>query len=138
MQASSRPARTLSRRRLCTLRTLRRQMRPVPSSNGLAQDAPLRLQGAGCGSTAIHDPSWLTYLLSGGLQERPAYRSAVRWQRWSRLVLGWPSLVVAGGSALYAIVSWDLGNGNQALVLASMAAVDGVIAATVLLRQPWS
>jgi hypothetical protein len=54
------------------------------------------------------------------------------------LVLGWPSLVVAGGSALYAIVSWDLGNGNQALVLASMAAVDGVIAATVLLRQPWS
>lgn len=54
-------------------------------------------------------------------------------RQYSRTVLGWPAALLAIGLGLYAVVSVLTGHGDRALVLAAIAAVNGVIAGTVLL-----
>lgn len=59
--------------------------------------------------------------------------SPVDRQRYSRTVLGWPAALVAVGLGVYALVSAVTGHGDRALVLAGIAAVNALIAGTVIL-----
>jgi hypothetical protein len=65
--------------------------------------------------------------------ERGTYSRRVDRDQFSRVVWGWPSVLLAICLGVYAVVSAVTGHGDRALVLAAIAAFNGFLGAKVLL-----